>query len=213
MNVINTLASLWLVLNLRWGLLKSCMKRLQRECWDRRKNLYQRQVDAERRDEETAAEAERRGEHRLARADALDPTAEECGRQAEAHDGDREDQDDLLQRPIVRGRFGDADQLGQRQVERREGIGLADRQMHRECGGRDQESVVARRRHRMRPIQERTHLPLPPPKVRDPLLDFALVLITLPLFVRRAGVIVKTGAVLLPGPGREALRRLGRRAP
>jgi hypothetical protein len=44
--------------------------------------------DADRRDDEAAAEAQRRRQHRLARPDAVEPDAGEGGRYAEKYDRD-----------------------------------------------------------------------------------------------------------------------------
>ena len=49
----------------------------------------------------------------------------------------------------------EADELGQRQIEGREGVHLADRQMHRESRGRHQEAVVAGGRDGAFSVQER----------------------------------------------------------
>ena len=71
----------------------------------------------------------------LARPDALDPAPEHGGRQAEKGDGDGEDPAHSRQIPIAGRRMGDADELGERQVEGRERVGLADRQMHGKAAG------------------------------------------------------------------------------
>ena len=99
------------------------------------------QMNAERGDEEAAAEAQGGGEHGFARTDPFHPTAEHGRGRAEEDDGDGEDPAHLLQIPVAGRRMSDADQLGERQIEGREGIGLADRQMHRQGGGGDQEPV------------------------------------------------------------------------
>src|SRR5581483_10402094 len=55
---------------------------------------------------------------------------------AEKEDREREDPAQLGQRPVVRRRLGDAEQLCHRQVEHAERIGLADAQMHAQRGRR-----------------------------------------------------------------------------
>ncbi len=97
------------------------------------------QVDAERRDEETAAKAKCRGDHGLARPDAVEPSAGEGGGEAKKNNGDRENPAKLGQLPVAGSRLGDADQLGHRQVEHAEGVNLADPEMNaKRAGGTSQ---------------------------------------------------------------------------
>ena len=62
----------------------------------------------------------------------------------EDRDRDRKRPAHVGQLPIARRRMRDADQLGQRQIEGREGVRLADRQVHRQGGRRHHEAVVIR---------------------------------------------------------------------
>src|ERR1051326_7706544 len=98
---------------------------------------------ADRRDDEAAAPAERRREHRAARSAFLDPAAEERRRDAEEEDGEAEDPAEVGELPILRRRLGDADELGHRQVEHAEGVGLADAEVHAERRRRYQPAAVA----------------------------------------------------------------------
>ncbi len=101
-------------------------------------------VDAERGDEEAAGPAQGGGEHRLARPAFLDPAAEHGRRDAEKENRDGEDPAQLRELPVVRRRLRDADQLGHRQVEHAEGVGLADAQMHAQGGRRHHPPAEAR---------------------------------------------------------------------
>ena len=63
------------------------------------------QIDAERGDEEAAAPAKARGEHRAPRAAVLDPAAEHRRRRAQKEDGDGEDPAEIGELPVVRRRL------------------------------------------------------------------------------------------------------------
>ena len=92
--------------------------------------------DAERGDEKAGRERDGRREHRLARSDALDPAAEDRGRESEKDDRGREHPADRAQLPVGGRGLGAADQAGQRQVEDAEGVRLADAEMNRQRGRR-----------------------------------------------------------------------------
>ena len=84
------------------------------------------QMNAHRGDQEAAAEAQRGGEHRLARPDAFHPAAEYGSGGAQKDDGNGKDPAHLLQIPVTGRRLSESDELGERQVEGGEGVGLAD---------------------------------------------------------------------------------------
>ena len=93
-------------------------------------------VNADRGGNEAAGPAQRRGEHRPARAAFLDPAAEDrCG-DAEKENRDRENPAQLGKSPVVRRRLRNADEFRHRQVEHAECIGLADAQVHAQRGRR-----------------------------------------------------------------------------
>ena len=91
-------------------------------------------------------QAERGGEHRLARADPRPSGRTRPADRPRKTIAMLKIQPELGQLPVVGRGLGDADQLGHRQVEYAEGVGLADAQMHAKCGGRHQPAVEARAR-------------------------------------------------------------------
>ena len=119
------------------------------------------EINADRRDDKAAGPTERRGKHRAARPALLDPAAEDSGRGAEKEDRDAEDPAELGQFPVVGRRLGDADELGHRQVEDAEGVGLADAEMDAQRRRRDQPAAIARRRDRAVPMKKRNVHALP----------------------------------------------------
>ena len=105
--------------------------------------------------QQAAAEAAGAGEDGLPRADALDPPAEDRGREPEHDQGDRVDPADLGDGPVPPlDRVRDADDAGQRHVEDAEAVDLADAQMHGQRGGRDEPAIEAGRGDRPFPIEE-----------------------------------------------------------
>src|SRR6185437_2113138 len=74
-------------------------------------------IDADRRQQETAAPAQSGGEHGAARAALLDPAAEQRRGYAEEEDRQAEDPAEIGQSPIAGRRLRDAEELGHRQVE------------------------------------------------------------------------------------------------
>ena len=103
---------------------------------------YLVEMDAERRDEEAAAEAAGGDEHGDARADLFQPLAAEGGGEAEEDDGKTEDPAQGGELPVSGRRLGDTDDLGQRAVEDAECIGLANAQMDGQRGRRHHPAVV-----------------------------------------------------------------------
>jgi hypothetical protein len=104
------------------------------------------QVNPDRRHEKAARPAQGRGKHCAARTAFFDPApAQGCGSPKEK-DREAENPAELGELPITGRRSGNADQLGHRQVEDAEGVGLADAEMNAEGGRRDQPSAVAGRR-------------------------------------------------------------------
>ena len=110
---------------------------------------------AEGADEKPAAEAQRGGEHRAARAAFLDPAAEHRGGKAEEENGDREDPAEIGELPVVRRGFGDADQLRHRQVEDAERVNLADAQMDAQRRRRNHPAAEPRFGDRVATVQNR----------------------------------------------------------
>ena len=105
---------------------------------------------------QAAAEAAGAGDHRLPRADALDPPAEDRGREPEHDQGDRVDPADLGDGPVPPvDRLGDANDARQRHVEDAEAVDLADAQVDGQRGGRNQPAVESGRGDRALPIENR----------------------------------------------------------
>ena len=113
------------------------------------------QVNADGRYEEAARPAQGRCKHSATRTAFLDPAAEHRGGCAEEEDRDTEDPAELGQFPVIRRRLADPDQLGHRQVEDAERIGLADAEMHAQGRRGDQPPAVARRGYRPGAVQKR----------------------------------------------------------
>src|ERR1044071_8353119 len=111
--------------------------------------------DAECPDLKPAAKADCGDEHRLPRADALEPRTEDRRRQSQKDDRDAEDPPDGAQLPVAWRRVGHADRAGQWKVEDAEGVGLADREMDRQGGRWNEPAAETHFGDRMVAIEER----------------------------------------------------------
>src|SRR6185312_1689307 len=72
------------------------------------------QMNSEGRHDEAAAETDGGGEHGFARADRLDPAAEQGGGRAQERDCYGENPDHIFLRPVAGHRLSDSDELGER---------------------------------------------------------------------------------------------------
>src|SRR5262249_49919832 len=117
-------------------------------------------VDAERGDDETTGPAECRSEHRPARSALLDPTPKHRRGNAKKENRNRENPTEFGQSPVAFSGLRNTKELRHRQIENTERIGLADAQVHAQCGRWDHPAAEARVGNSVIAI-EKTHCALP----------------------------------------------------
>jgi len=112
------------------------------------------QPHPQRRDEEAAAEADRRGEHGLSRTGPLQHLPNTAADSPRNNMARLKIQPRVVRFPIRRRRRCDPDDPRERQVKNTEGVRLADRQVDGQGRRRHEPAVVTGPRHGPRPVEE-----------------------------------------------------------